>query len=120
MANDDKIQEVDNSSQITDSQLNAHHTIVNEQLENSKFVVYNFPSKIQSTRNRNTAETIDSDFQSTTDSSQTLGMSSKQTILLKQQLTQHVQLLIQSYLLCSMTRKFKMYCQKILLMLVCV
>lgn len=115
---DDQKTEGDYSKQITDSPLNAHQTIVNEQLVNSKFVVYNLPSNIQSTKK--VTKPTDSDSQNTTVCSQTSGMSSKQTILLKQQLTQHVQLLIQSYLLCSMTRRFKMYCPKIISMLVCV
>lgn len=39
------------------------------------------------------------------------GMTSKQTILLRQQLAQHIQLMTQSYMLCSMTFKFKKCCR---------
>lgn len=111
-AKSDQITEIDNSSQIPDIQLSVHHSIVNEQLENSNYVIFNSASKMQSTNNSTT--------ETTNLCSQNNAMLPKQTILLKQQLTQHTQLLTQSYLLCSMTQKFKNYCQKLKTMVVSV
>lgn len=51
--------------------------------------------------------------------SEECGMSSKQIILLKQQLNQHTQLITQNYLLCTMAKKFKLYCRNLKIMLVC-
>jgi len=51
---------------------------------------------------------------------QTHGLSSKQIILLKEQLTQHIQLITQSYLLCSMSIKFKHYCKRLKKIIVCI
>ncbi|CAI6353935.1 unnamed protein product [Macrosiphum euphorbiae] len=44
-------------------------------------------------------------------------MTQKQIILFKQQLTQHVQLITQNYLLCTMSKKFQMNCRKYKIML---
>ncbi|CAI6356623.1 unnamed protein product [Macrosiphum euphorbiae] len=44
-------------------------------------------------------------------------MTQKQIILFKQQLTQHVQLITQSYLLCTMSKKFQINCRKYKIML---
>lgn len=46
-------------------------------------------------------------------------MTGKRIILLKHQMTQHVQLLIQSYLLCTMSDKFNRETKKLKTMLVC-
>lgn len=48
------------------------------------------------------------------------GMSPKQIILFKQQLTQHVQLLTQNYILCTMTANLKKNCPKLINLLVCI
>lgn len=45
-------------------------------------------------------------------------MTQKQIILFKQQLTQHVQLITQNYLLCTMSKKFQNNCRKYKIMLV--
>ena len=45
-------------------------------------------------------------------------MTQKQIILFKLQLTQHVQLITQNYLLCTMSKKFQMNCRKYKIMLV--
>jgi len=45
-------------------------------------------------------------------------MTQKQIILFKQQLTQHVQLITQNYLLCTMSKKFQINCRKYKVMLV--
>jgi len=45
-------------------------------------------------------------------------MTQKQIILFKQQLTQHVQLITQNYLLCTMSKKFQINCRKYKIMLV--
>lgn len=44
-------------------------------------------------------------------------MTQKQIILFKQQLTQHVQLITQNYLLCTMSKKFQNNCRKYKIML---
>lgn len=45
-------------------------------------------------------------------------MTQKQIILFKQQLTQHVQLITQNYLLCTLSKKFQNNCRKYKIMLV--
>lgn len=50
---------------------------------------------------------------------QEFGMIPTQIILFKHQLTQHVQLITQSYLLCTMAKKLMCYCQQLINMLVC-
>jgi len=50
--------------------------------------------------------------------SQVNRMTQKQIILFKQQLTQHVQLITQNYLLCTMSKKFLINCRKYKIMLV--
>lgn len=47
------------------------------------------------------------------------GLTSKELILLKYQFTQHIQLLTQSYLLCTMVDNFKCQIRKLKTMLVC-
>lgn len=51
--------------------------------------------------------------------SQEFGMIPTQIILFKHQLTQHIQLITQSYLLCTMANKLMCYCHKLINMLVC-
>lgn len=51
--------------------------------------------------------------------SQEFGMIPTQIILFKHQLTQHIQLLTQSYLLCTMANKLMCHCRKLINMLVC-
>jgi len=46
-------------------------------------------------------------------------MTQKQIVLFKQQLTQHVQLMTQSYLLSTLSKKFQKNCRKFRIMLVC-
>ncbi|VVC37508.1 Hypothetical protein CINCED_3A013548 [Cinara cedri] len=113
--NNDQIKEfVNTNPQISDSQPNTHYTIINEQLQNSNYVIFNLASNIQDTNNIKTETTNSCPQNTICDQNNT--MLPKQTILLKQQLTQHVQLLTQSYILCSMTQKLKSHCQRLLTM----
>jgi len=79
----------------------------NEQIRNSVMIPVLNVQQFE----KNTTELLKPLSQNNTTSVQTNGMSSKQIILLKQQLTQHIQLITQSFLLCSMTIKFKSHCR---------
>lgn len=78
-----------------------------EQLKNSNMIpVINVQQYEEST-----TEPLKPCSQNNTTCVQINGMSSKQIILLRQQLAQHTQLITQSFLLCSMTITFKKHCR---------
>lgn len=93
-------------------QLEKHinEQIIDNQLEKSKI---NFPMSsmpevnLQSHTEQCENYSCDNNIKIKSDDCKTYGMSIKQIILFKQQLTQHVQLTTQNYLLCTIDKQFQ-------------
>lgn len=85
----------------------------------SPVAVLNFKSDVQRSKKKTSNEiTMVTHPGSTTYNQYDLGFTPKQIILLKAQLTKHVQLVTQNYLLCAMSERLKMYRRKFKITLV--
>ncbi|XP_015373341.1 PREDICTED: MATH and LRR domain-containing protein PFE0570w-like isoform X2 [Diuraphis noxia] len=100
------------------SEFNKSLLKINEHLEKSSSILplptfkENFQLGIEQYNNSNKDVSQDVNIKS-----QVNIMTQKQIILFKQQLTQHVQLITQNYLLCTLSKKFQNNCRKYKIML---
>jgi len=113
--------------QFNVSEFNNSLLSINEQLEKHNYIHPSLPTfnenvqlGIEQHNNSNEDVSVITNIvpQYVNISNQVNIMTQKQIILFKQQLTQHVQLITQNYMLCTMSKKFQNNCRKYKIMLV--